>query len=73
MKNIYSNIYSFNKKTLKKSVNSLKLGNIVSLPTETVYGLGGNAYSKTAIKKIYKIKKNTSMYPLLYSPLILLN
>ena len=58
MKNVYSNIYSFNKKTLKKSVNSLKLGNIVSLPTETVYGLGGNAYSKTAIKKIYKIKKD---------------
>ena len=54
MKNVYSNIYSFNKKTLKKSVNSLKLGNIVSLPTETVYGLGGNAYSKTAIKRFIK-------------------
>ena len=65
MKNVYSNIYSFNKKTLKKSVNSLKLGNIVSLPTETVYGLGGNAYSKTAIKKIYKIKKRPKSNPLI--------
>ncbi len=65
MKNVYSNIYSFNKKTLKKSVNSLKLGNIVSLPTETVYGLGGNAYSKTAIKKIYEIKKRPKSNPLI--------
>ena len=56
MKNVYSNIYSFNKKTLKKSVNSLKLGNIVSLPTETVYGWWKCVF-KTAIKKIYKKKK----------------
>ena len=52
MKNIYSNIYSFNKKILRKTVNYLKQGNIAGLPTETVYGVGGNAYSKRAIKKI---------------------
>ena len=46
MKNIYSNIYSFNKKTLKKTIDSLNLGNLAGLPTETVYGLAGNAYSK---------------------------
>ena len=57
MKNIYSNIYSFNKKVLKKTVKSLKQGNIVGLPTETVYGLAGNAYSKKAVKKIFKLKK----------------
>ena len=51
MKNIYSNIFSFNKKTLHKSIISLKKGNVVGLPTETVYGLAGNAYSKIAIKK----------------------
>ena len=45
MKNIYSNIYTFNKKTLKKTVESLIHNNIVGLPTETVYGLAGNAYS----------------------------
>ena len=44
MKDIYSNIYSFNKKILKKTVDYLNRGNIASLPTETVYGLGGNAY-----------------------------
>ena len=54
MKNIYSNIFSFNKKILNKSVSSLKKGNVVGLPTETVYGLAGNAYSKIAIKKIIR-------------------
>ena len=58
MKNIYSNILSFNKKTLKKTVKSLKLQNVASLPTETVYGLAANAYSLIAIKKIYKLKKD---------------
>ena len=51
MKNIYSNIYSFNKKVLSKTIKSLKQGNIAALPTETVYGLAGNAYSKKAVKK----------------------
>ena len=54
MKNIYSNIYSFNKKVLNKTIKSLKQGNIAALPTETVYGLAGNACSKKAIKKIFK-------------------
>ena len=65
MKNIYSNIYSFNKKTLKKTVNSLNQGNIAGLPTETVYGLAGNAYSDRAIKKIFKLKKRPSKNPLI--------
>ena len=56
MKNSYSNIFTFNKKILKKSVKNLDNGNIVALPTETVYGLGGNAYSKSSVKKIYKLK-----------------
>ena len=51
MKNIYSNIFSFNKKILNKSINSLKKGGVIGLPTETIYGLAGNAYSKIAIKR----------------------
>ena len=65
MKNIYSNIYSFNKKVLKKTVKSLKQGNIAGLPTETVYGLAGNAYSKRAINKIFKLKKRPKKNPLI--------
>ena len=65
MKNSYSNIYSFNKKILKKSIKNLNNGNIVGLPTETVYGLGGNAYSKKSIQKIYKLKGRPKSNPLI--------
>jgi len=65
MKNIYSNIYSFNIKSLKKTIKSLKQGNLVGLPTETVYGLAGNAYSGKAVKKIFKLKKRPKINPLI--------
>ena len=65
MKNIYSNIFSFNKKNLNKSVAILKRGDIVGLPTETVYGLAGNAYLKKSVKKIYKLKKRPVFNPLI--------
>ena len=65
MKNIYSNIFSFSKKVLKKTYLSLNQGKIVGLPTETVYGVAGNAYSKKAIKNIYKIKKRPKRNPLI--------
>ena len=65
MKNIYSNIFSFNKKILSKSVLSLKKGNVLGLPTETVYGLAGNAYLKKSVNKIYKLKKRPKKNPLI--------
>ena len=57
MKNIYSNIIKFNSKNLNKVIKTLKKNGIISLPTETVYGLAGNAYSNKSVKKIYKLKK----------------
>ena len=65
MKNIYSNIFTFNKKILFKTIANLKNGNVVGLPTETVYGLAGNAYSKKAVIKIYKLKKRPKINPLI--------
>ena len=56
MKNSYPNIFAFNKKILEKVIISLNKGNVAGLPTETVYGLGGNAYSKKSVKKIFKLK-----------------
>ena len=53
MKNSYSNIFAFNKKTLRKAIDYLDKMNVVGLPTETVYGLGGNAYSKNQLKKYF--------------------
>ena len=65
MKNIYSNIIKFNSKNLIKIIKILKNNGIISLPTETVYGLAGNAYSNTAIKKIFKVKKRFKKNPLI--------
>ena len=65
MKNSYSNIFPFNKKILNKTLKLLSKGNLVSLPTETVYGLAGNAYSNTAVKKIFKLKGRPKFNPLI--------
>ena len=65
MKNFYSNIYSFNLRILKKTVKYLSQGNLVAIPTETVYGLAGNAYSKKAVKNIFKLKKRPKKNPLI--------
>ena len=65
MKNIYSNIFSGNKKSLYKTIHCLKKEKIVGLPTETVYGLAGNAYSKISVNKIYKLKKRPRINPLI--------
>ena len=65
MKNIYPNIKRINNKSISIIVNYLKKNNIVGLPTETVYGVAGNAYSKKAIKSIYKLKKRPKKNPLI--------
>jgi L-threonylcarbamoyladenylate synthase len=65
MKNIYSNIFKLNKKNLSKAIRYLKSNSLVVLPTETVYGLAGNAYSKKSVQKIYSIKKRPKLNPLI--------
>ncbi len=57
MKINFSNI-----KKAKKFLNSC---DCVAIPTETVYGLAGNAYSDMACKKIYKLKKRPKNNPLI--------
>jgi L-threonylcarbamoyladenylate synthase len=57
MKNIYLNIYKPNSRNLKKAKKIIDSNNVIGLPTETVYGLAGNAYSNSAVKKIFKLKK----------------
>lgn len=43
----------------------IKKGGIVAFPTETVYGLGANAYNETAVKKIFEAKGRPSDNPLI--------
>ena len=65
MKNSYSNIFPFSKKILDKTIKVLNKKSIACLPTETVYGLAGNAYSKSAISKIFKLKGRPRSNPLI--------
>ncbi|MDC1092615.1 L-threonylcarbamoyladenylate synthase [Pelagibacteraceae bacterium] len=65
MKNSYSNIFPFSKKILNKTLRLLTNGNLAALPTETVYGLAGNAYSNLAVKKIFKLKGRPKLNPLI--------
>ncbi len=46
-----------NQSNIKKASKYLDKNMCVAIPTETVYGLAGNAYSDIAVKKIYKLKK----------------
>ena len=57
MKTIQSNI--------KKAKKYLDNDNCIAVPTETVYGLAGNAYSNNAVKKIFKLKKRPPNNPLI--------
>ena len=65
MKNIYLNVYKANSVNLKKAIKNIENNNVIGIPTETVYGLAGNAYSNTSIKKIYILKKRPSFNPLI--------
>ena len=65
MKNIYLNIYKPNSRNLKKAKKIIDSNNVIGLPTETVYGLAGNAYSNSAVKKIFKLKKRSPINPLI--------
>ena len=57
MKSIQSNI--------KKAKKYLDKNHCVAVPTETVYGLAGNAYSNTSVKKIFRLKKRPMNNPLI--------
>ena len=46
-----------NLSNIKKAKKLLNLGECVAIPTETVYGLAGNAYSNKACTKIFNLKK----------------
>lgn len=50
---------------LKKAALLLNEGELVAIPTETVYGLGANAYDKNACLNIFKAKGRPSDNPLI--------
>ena len=55
----------FIQSNIKKAKNYLDKNQCIAVPTETVYGLAGNAYSDIAVKKIFKLKKRPVDNPLI--------
>ena len=52
-------------RNIEKAARLLQNGEVVAIPTETVYGLAGNALSEAAVTKIYAAKKRPSFNPLI--------
>lgn len=50
---------------IQEAARLLQENEVVAFPTETVYGLGGNAYSDEAIEKIFHAKGRPSDNPLI--------
>ena len=50
---------------VEKVVRLLRDGNIVALPTETVYGLAGDAFNEKAVTKIFNTKGRPLIDPLI--------
>ena len=55
----------YDQSNIKKAKKYLDKNNCVGIPTETVYGLAGNAYSDIAVKKIFSLKKRPRNNPLI--------
>ena len=50
---------------LDQYIKLLKSGAVVAFPTETVYGLGADAWNPDAIKEVFKIKGRPADNPLI--------
>ena len=48
-----------NTEGIKEAVEKIVKGEIIFIPTDTVYGIAANPYNKKAIKKIFLIKKRS--------------
>ena len=51
--------------SIAEAKNIIFDGGVVAIPTETVYGLGGNAFDDEAVKKIFAVKGRPNDNPLI--------
>ena len=51
--------------SIQKAAEMLRAGQVVAFPTETVYGLGANAYDDCAVQQIFRIKGRPAHNPLI--------
>lgn len=51
---------------IQEAARLIKAGELVAFPTETVYGLGADAFSSAAVEKIYQVKTALPLIPCWY-------
>ena len=49
---------------IAEAVAALRRGEVIGLPTETVYGLAGDASNATAVRRIFELKGRPLEHPL---------
>ena len=60
-----TNIKKYSGKVIQQAYEILSNCELLAIPSETVYGLGADATSDSAISKIYKLKKRPHINPLI--------
>ncbi|GHV91771.1 threonylcarbamoyl-AMP synthase [Spirochaetia bacterium] len=58
-------IYPVNEKNLELAAAAILKGDLAAFPTETVYGLGGDAFNPSALAKIFEAKQRPRFDPLI--------
>jgi len=48
---------------IKEAVEILRKGGIIAFPTDTVYGLGADAFNPKAVERIYRVKRRPGHLP----------
>lgn len=56
---------AFDYDTIKEAAALIKKGSLVAFPTETVYGLGANAFDSNAVARIFEAKGRPTFDPLI--------
>lgn len=50
---------------LQRAVGILRAGGLVAFPTETVYGLGADALNRSAVRRVFEVKRRPEGHPLI--------
>ena len=65
MNNMKTQIKAVTQESIAEAKNIIMDGGVVAIPTETVYGLGGNAFDDVAVKRIFEVKGRPNDNPLI--------
>lgn len=58
-------LYPCNEENIKKAADILRSGGIAAFPTETVYGLGADAFNAKAVARVFEVKRRPRFDPLI--------